>query len=86
MFLCRKIGGHKRKIIHNKNNRPHLYCEETVFVPDSQDSGTGTLQCTGFLRGVPLSANSLCHVPGLGDFQISKIEAPQDPYKKLSQL
>lgn len=35
---------------------------------------------TGYLQGSPLSVNSLIHIPGFGDFQMSHIEAPEDPY------
>lgn len=40
----------------------------------------GTLKVTGFLRGTSLSVNNLIHIPGLGDFQMSQIDAPDDPY------
>lgn len=40
----------------------------------------GTLIVSGYLRGSSLSANDLIHIPGLGDFQMSQILAPQDPY------
>lgn len=41
---------------------------------------SGTLKVTGYLRGAPLSVNSLIHIPGLGDFQMSQIDAPFDPF------
>lgn len=40
----------------------------------------GTLEVTGYLRGVPLSVNGLVHIPGFGEFQMSEIDAPEDPY------
>jgi pre-rRNA-processing protein TSR1 len=33
----------------------------------------GTLKVTGIVRGAPLSANRLVHIPNYGDFQISKV-------------
>lgn len=33
----------------------------------------GTLKVTGVVRGVPLSANRLIHLPNFGDFQIAKV-------------
>ena len=33
----------------------------------------GTLKVTGTVRGAPLSANRLVHLPDFGDFQISKV-------------
>lgn len=41
----------------------------------------GTLKVTGYLRGTALSVNQLVHIPGLGDFQMSQIDAPEDPNK-----
>lgn len=35
---------------------------------------------SGYLRGVPLSVNGLIHIPGFGDFQMSQIDAPEDPH------
>lgn len=43
-------------------------------------STTGTLKITGYLRGAPLSVNSLIHIPGLGDYQMQQIDAPFDPF------
>uniref|UniRef100_A0A8D8BHS8 Pre-rRNA-processing protein TSR1 homolog n=1 Tax=Culex pipiens TaxID=7175 RepID=A0A8D8BHS8_CULPI len=79
--LLRRVGGQKRKILHNKANRPHLFGEKLEFVPEMGEECVGTLKVTGFLRGVPLSVNQLVHIPGLGDFQMSEIYAPEDPYK-----
>lgn len=45
------------------------------------DQSIGTLEVTGFLRGVPLNVNNLVHIPGLGDFQMSRIDAAVDVYK-----
>lgn len=46
----------------------------------AQGAGSGTLLLRGFVRGGGLSANGLITIPGAGDFQISKIEGPKDPY------
>lgn len=35
----------------------------------------GTLAVTGVIRGAPLSANRLVHLPNFGDYQISKVSA-----------
>uniref|UniRef100_U5EVS0 Pre-rRNA-processing protein TSR1 homolog n=1 Tax=Corethrella appendiculata TaxID=1370023 RepID=U5EVS0_9DIPT len=78
--LLRRIGGQKRKTLHFRENRPHLLAEQVDFVPN-QDGLTGTLQVTGYLRGIPLSVDQLVHIPGLGDFQMSQIDAPADPHK-----
>lgn len=41
---------------------------------------SNTLKVSGYLRGLPLSVNGLVHIPGFGDFQMSKIVAVTDPY------
>ncbi|XP_055596062.1 pre-rRNA-processing protein TSR1 homolog [Uranotaenia lowii] len=77
--LLRRIGGQKRRVLHNKANRPHLYGERIEYVPGADS--VGTLKVTGFLRGIPLSVNQLVHIPGLGDFQLSEVYGLEDPYK-----
>lgn len=79
--LLRRVGGQKRKILHNKSNRPHMFGEKVEYVPEMGETNVGTLKVTGFLRGVPLSVDHLVHIPGLGDFQMSAIYAPEDAYK-----
>lgn len=71
--LLRKIGAGKKNVQHNRMNRPHLYAEHAEYTDD-------TLKLTGFLRGVPLDVNELVHIPGLGDFQLSQIDGPADPF------
>ena len=46
----------------------------------------GTLKVTGFLRGRILNVNNLVHLPGWGDFQMSQIDAPQDPYPLIEKV
>ena len=38
------------------------------------------MQLTGYLRGQTLSVNRLVHLPGYGDFQLSQVDALDDPY------
>ncbi|KAK9881798.1 hypothetical protein WA026_017313 [Henosepilachna vigintioctopunctata] len=78
--LLRKIGNQKIKPVHYRDNRPHLVAEDVQFVPDVAGA-LGTLKVTGFLRGCPLSVNSLVHLPGLGDFQMTQIDVSLDPYQ-----
>lgn len=57
----------------------HLIIIQLLFNQDSVDFGTLTV--TGYLQGrTPLSVNSLVHIPGFGDFQMSCIEVADDPY------
>lgn len=53
-----------------------------ILSPKYSYSGSlGTLKITGYLRGTTLSVNQLIHISGLGDFQMSQIDAPPDPNK-----
>ncbi|XP_307850.5 pre-rRNA-processing protein TSR1 homolog [Anopheles gambiae] len=84
--LLRRIGGQKRKVTHNRCNRPHMLGERVEYVPSAPEPGqserpTGTLKVTGFVRGVPLSVNQLVHIPGLGEFQLESVAFPTDPYR-----
>lgn len=40
----------------------------------------GTLKVTGYLRGNDISVNALVHIPGLGDYQLERLDDVQDPY------
>lgn len=80
--VMRRIGGQKKNVVHNKANRPHLFGDKVDFIaPLNESDDFGSLKVTGFLRGTPLDVNGLVHISGLGDFQMSLIEAPADPYK-----
>ncbi|KAF7357807.1 Bms1-type G domain-containing protein [Mycena venus] len=46
---------------------------------ESAEWEDGTLKVTGVVRGAPLSANRLIHIPNYGDFQISKIMSAPVP-------
>lgn len=80
--VMRRIGGQKKRILHNVANRPHLFGDVVEFKPSSDpNEDLGTLEITGFLRGQSLNVNGLVHIPGLGDFQVGQVVAPPDPYK-----
>ncbi|XP_057664407.1 pre-rRNA-processing protein TSR1 homolog [Diorhabda carinulata] len=78
--VLRKIGNQKRKSILYRDRRPHMFGEEVEFVADTEGT-LGTLKISGYLRGTALSVNQLIHIPGLGDFQMTQIDAPNDPHK-----
>lgn len=75
--LLRKIGNQKKKPVSCRDRRAHLYAEHVEAVPESEGCLV-TLKVTGYLRGMGLSVNELVHIPGLGDFQMSQIDAPPD--------
>lgn len=72
--VFRRIGDQKKKILYNKDNRPHLFAENIEYVENTSDAKAGTLKVTGYLRGISLDVNSLVHIPNLGDFQMSQID------------
>ncbi|CAL1706457.1 unnamed protein product [Somion occarium] len=55
----------------------------THLLGESVQWDDGTLSVTGVVRGAPLSANRLVHLPNYGDFQISKIMSA--PLRKHSK-
>ncbi|KRT79115.1 hypothetical protein AMK59_8569, partial [Oryctes borbonicus] len=77
--LLRKIGNQKQKSVTYRDRRPHLYSENVEYLKDTA-SDVGTLKVSGYLRSIPLSVNNLVHIPGLGTYQLSQIDAPADPY------
>uniref|UniRef100_A0A1B0B9E2 Pre-rRNA-processing protein TSR1 homolog n=1 Tax=Glossina palpalis gambiensis TaxID=67801 RepID=A0A1B0B9E2_9MUSC len=85
--ILRRIGGQKKNVLHNRNNRSHLLGDHVEFIDNTESSDqTAELRITGFLRGLPLDVNGLVHIVGLGDFQMSKIVATTDPYKFEKRL
>lgn len=79
--VFRRIGSQKKSRVHNKDNRPHLYAEDVEYLTNEADKNAGMLKITGHLRGIPLDVNSLIHIPGLGDFQMSHIDLAPDPFR-----
>ncbi|XP_077541698.1 tsr1 ribosome assembly factor isoform X2 [Haemaphysalis longicornis] len=80
LLLLRQIADQKRRPINYRDSRPHLLAESIEFCPNEDQNLVGTLKVSGYIRGKPLSVNSLVHIPGHGDFQMSQIDAPDDPH------
>lgn len=40
------------------------------------------MKISGFLRGQPLSVNSIVHIPGWGDFQMEQIDLTSNDFIK----
>ncbi|XP_020294541.1 pre-rRNA-processing protein TSR1 homolog [Pseudomyrmex gracilis] len=73
--VLRRAGTQKQKPIFYRDIRPHLLADDIAFESNEDTSDFGTFIVTGYLRGTtPLSVNGLVHVPGIGNFQMSKIE------------
>ncbi|KAL5014762.1 hypothetical protein ScPMuIL_009032 [Solemya velum] len=77
LLVLRQITAQKLPVIQYRQQRPNLVADSIEFEIDN--AGTGTLKVSGYLRSQPLSANSLVHLPGWGDFQLSQIDARVDP-------
>ncbi|KAN0062185.1 ribosome biogenesis protein tsr1 [Thecaphora frezii] len=68
---------------------PSSEAEEEVANGDDDDAGAkargprGTLKVEGWIRGAPLSANRLVHIPDFGDFEVEKITYAPPPNARL---
>ncbi|XP_043261297.1 pre-rRNA-processing protein TSR1 homolog [Colletes gigas] len=80
--VLRRIGFQKQRTVSYKNKRAHLLAEELKFKCNEDSTKLGTLMISGYLRDVPLSVNSLIHIPGFGDFQMSQIDEIPYPIEK----
>lgn len=78
--VFRRIGGQKKNKLYNREYRPHLFAENVEYVENNADENAGTLKVTGYMRGIVLDVNSLVHIPGMGDFQMSQIDQVEDPF------
>ncbi|XP_043282596.1 pre-rRNA-processing protein TSR1 homolog isoform X2 [Venturia canescens] len=76
--LLRRVAFQKQKIVDYKKNRPHLLANSIKY--NSSEHNAGILEVTGYLRGRPLSVNSLIYIPGFGEYQMSRIDEITDPY------
>ncbi|KAL3222902.1 hypothetical protein MRX96_049908, partial [Rhipicephalus microplus] len=80
LLLLRQIADQKRRLISYRDSRPHMLAESVEFCPHEGQNLVGTLKVSGYIRGKPLSVNSLVHISGHGDFQMTQIDAPDDPH------
>ncbi|XP_056000532.1 pre-rRNA-processing protein TSR1 homolog isoform X2 [Ostrea edulis] len=80
LLVMRNLTNQKIKPVHYRDNRPHLIAEEIQFELENEEAPSGTLKVAGFLRGRNLSVNGLVHILGWGDFQMTQIDARNDPY------
>ncbi|NXP38589.1 TSR1 protein, partial [Leiothrix lutea] len=78
-LLLRHLSSQKQRHLAFRDRRPHLLARAAEFVPSQDSDLVGTLKVSGFVRGQTLSVNSLVHIVGHGDFQLSQVDAPPDP-------
>lgn len=65
------------RTVHWREKRPYMLVDHIDSV--EKHSEFGTVRVSGYLRGGFMSANQLVHIPGVGDFQLKKIEVLSDP-------
>jgi pre-rRNA-processing protein TSR1 len=65
-----------------REGHPYILSDKVEFVANPNQSGTGTLKVTGFLRGNNMNANRLVHIPNFGDYQIDRIEKADHPFAR----
>ncbi|XP_014206056.1 pre-rRNA-processing protein TSR1 homolog [Copidosoma floridanum] len=80
--ILRTAASQKQKTVIYRNKRSYLLAEDIKFHLDDNDDkkNFGTLEVSGYLHGMPLSVYGLVHIPGLGDYQMSKIMKLEDPF------
>lgn len=72
--LLHQIGSQKQRSVYQRDQRAHILAEKLEFQQNADDATLGTLAVDGFIRYQPLDVNGLVHIPGLGDFQMERIE------------
>jgi len=82
VLLLRHLGNLKRKLNNLRDKRSHVIAESAEMEEggESEDGTHGTLRVTGYVRGQPLSANRLVHLPGVGSFALDRIETSPDDH------
>ncbi|CAJ0637222.1 16301_t:CDS:10 [Entrophospora sp. SA101] len=72
--VLRTICTQHPKQVSWRKNHPYMLAEEVVYEQNDNDNkDLGTLKVTGYVRGVPFSANKLVHLQNFGDFQLHQI-------------
>lgn len=77
--LLRHLATQKQRHLAFRDRRAHMLAYAAEFVPSQESDQVGTLKVSGFVRGQTLNVNSLVHIVGHGDFQMSQVDAPPDP-------
>lgn len=77
--VIRFISNCTVRSVHWREHRPYLFVHD-IETDEPISAETGTVCVTGYLRGGNMSANQLVHIPGVGDFQLKKIEMLNDPH------
>ncbi|XP_035390370.1 pre-rRNA-processing protein TSR1 homolog [Electrophorus electricus] len=83
-LLLRHLGAQKQRRLAFRSRRSHMLVQQASYTPGGSGgrgpaTGLGKLHVSGYVRGCPLLVNRLVHIAGHGDFQLSQIDAPDDP-------
>ncbi|KAG6928560.1 TSR1, 20S rRNA accumulation, -like protein L homeolog, partial [Chelydra serpentina] len=80
LLLLRHLAAQKQRHLAFRDRRAYLLVQDAEFMPSHDSDLVGTLKVSGFVRGRTLNVNSLLHIVGHGDFQMSQVDAPPDPF------
>ncbi|XP_048375425.1 pre-rRNA-processing protein TSR1 homolog [Sphaerodactylus townsendi] len=79
-LLLHHLATQKQRHLAFRDRRAHLLTEAVEFVPGPGSDLVGTLKVSGYVRGRSLNVNSLVHIVGHGDFQMSQVDATPEPF------
>uniref|UniRef100_A0A8D2IY21 Pre-rRNA-processing protein TSR1 homolog n=1 Tax=Varanus komodoensis TaxID=61221 RepID=A0A8D2IY21_VARKO len=79
-LLLHHLASQKQRHLAFRDRRAHLLADAAEFVPSAENASVGTLKVSGYVRGRQLNVNSLVHIVGHGDFQMSQVDAPREPF------
>ncbi|XP_060114708.1 pre-rRNA-processing protein TSR1 homolog [Heteronotia binoei] len=80
VLLLRHLATQKQRHLAFRDRRAHLLADAVEFVPGPGGALVGTLKVSGYVRGRSLNVNSLVHIVGHGDFQMSQVDATPEPF------
>ncbi|XP_053257368.1 pre-rRNA-processing protein TSR1 homolog [Podarcis raffonei] len=79
-LLLQHLASQKQRHLAFRDRRAHLLATAATFVPSTDSALVGTLKVSGYVRGRSLNVNSLVHIVGHGDFQMSQVDASPEPF------
>ncbi|XP_075710270.1 pre-rRNA-processing protein TSR1 homolog [Rhinoderma darwinii] len=79
-LLLRQMSTQKQRHLAFRDRRCYMLAHRADFQPSDESGLIGTLKVSGYIRGQDLNVNRLIHIVGHGDFQMTQIDAPLDPY------
>lgn len=82
VLLLHHLTTQKQRHLAFRDRRAYLLADAVGFVPGSDSALVGTLKVSGYVRGRSLNVNSLVHIVGHGDFQMSQVDATPEPFRQ----